>query len=122
MKGRFCFLNETAELGRPVDWSAESMPLLWRFNLHCFDYPHLLESHEQVALCREWTAKNPVGEGVGWHPYPTSLRLVNWCRAELAAPDLLESLYRQASYLYRTVETHVYGNQLLSRPEKVWLC
>ena len=112
-EGRFCFLNETAELGRPVDWSAASMPLLWRFNLHYFDYLHLLDPHEQVALCREWAADNPVGEGVGWHPYPISLRLVNWCRAELAAPDLLESLYRQAAYLYRTIETHVYGNHLL---------
>ena len=39
------------------------MPLLWRFNLHYFDYLHLLASHEQVALCREWAADNPVGEG-----------------------------------------------------------
>jgi len=113
VEGRFCFLNETAALGRPVDWTATSMPLLWQFNLHYFDYLHLLDSHEQVALGREWVADNPVGEGVGWHPYPTSLRLVNWCRAELTASDLLESLYRQAAYLSRTVETHVYGNHLL---------
>ncbi len=113
LEGRFCFLNEEAHLGRPVDWSAPEQSLLWRFNLHYFQYLHLLEAEEQVALCREWIAANPVGQGVGWHPYPTSLRLVNWCRAGLAASDVLESLYRQAAYLSRTVETHVYGNHLL---------
>ena len=113
LEGRFCFLNEEAHLGRPVDWTAPEQSLLWRFNLHYFDYLHLLESREQVALCREWIAANPVGTEVSWHPYPISLRLVNWCRAEVAASDLLESLYRQAAYLSRTVETHVYGNHLL---------
>ena len=61
LKGRFCFLNETVTLGRPVDWQAAAMPLLWRFNLHYFHYLHLLESREQVALCREWIGANPVG-------------------------------------------------------------
>ena len=113
LAGTFCFLNETAELGRPVDWGASAMPLLWRFNLHYFDYLHLLSPQEQVALCREWVAAHSPGQDVGWHPYPTSLRIVNWCRAGVGASDLLESLYRQAAYLSRTVETHVYGNHLL---------
>jgi len=112
-EGRFCFLNEEARLGRPVNWSAPEQSMLWRFNLHYFDYLHRLEPDEQRALCREWVAANPEGEGVGWHPYPTSLRLVNWCKSELTASDLLKSLYRQAAYLSRTVETHVYGNHLL---------
>lgn len=113
LDGIFCFLEQTSRLGRPVDWEAPSRSLLWRFNLHYFDYLHLLCSHEQVALCREWVAENRVGDGVGWHPYPTSLRIVNWCRAELSDPDLLESLYRQAAYLSRNLETHVCGNHLL---------
>jgi uncharacterized heparinase superfamily protein len=111
--GQFCFLNEEAALGRPVDWAAPEQSLLWRFTLHYFHYLHLLPPEEQRALCREWIGANPVGRGDGWHPYPTSLRIVNWCRAELSGPDVLESLYRQAAYLSRTVETHVYGNHLL---------
>lgn len=111
--GEFEFLSEKAFLGRPVDWEAPGQSLLWRFNLHYFHYLHLLSDREQVALCRDWIASNPVGEGAGWHPYPTSLRLVNWCRSGLAAREVLESLYRQAAYLFRTVETHVYGNHLL---------
>ena len=47
-RGRFQFLNETAELGRPVDWGAGSMPLLWRFNLHYFHYLHDLTRDEQA--------------------------------------------------------------------------
>lgn len=112
-KGRFCFLQRTADLGRPVDWAAAGMPLLWRFNLHYFHYLHLLEGAEQEALCREWVQANPVGAGVGWHPYPTSLRIVNWCRADLRAADLQQSLYRQAAHLYRNLETYVYGNHLM---------
>jgi uncharacterized heparinase superfamily protein len=113
LRGRFTFLNKTINLERPVDWQAASMPLLWRFNLHYFHYLSLLNAKEQTALCREWVAANPVGQGVGWHPYPTSLRLVNWCRAGVEAPDVLESLYCQAAWLYRNLETHVYGNHLL---------
>lgn len=113
LEGRFTFLNKTAELGRPVDWQAESMSLLWRFNLHYFHCLYLLKPSEQMALCREWIAANPVGEGVGWHPYPTALRIVNWCRVGLTAPDCLRSLYQQAAYLHRNVETHIYGNHLL---------
>lgn len=112
-RGCFSFLNTSADLGWPVDWEAASMPLLWRFNLHYFHYLHLLEPGEQEALCREWVAANPIGQGVGWHSYPTALRIVNWCRADLTAPDLLESLYQQAAYLYRNLETHVCGNHLL---------
>lgn len=113
LKGHFCFLNEEASLGRPVDWGAPEQSLLWRFHLHHCRYLHLLNDEEQVAVCQEWMNANPVGSGVGWHPYPTSRRLTNWCKAELTAPGVLESLYQQAAYLYRNVETQVYGNHLL---------
>lgn len=118
--GQFTFLNDDADLGRPVNWTAASQPLLWRFNLHYFQYLQRLSPREQVALCREWIQANPVGEGVGWHPYPTSLRIVHWCKAitrwhgaNVRATDVLQSLYRQAAYLYRNIETYVYGNHLL---------
>ena len=113
LNGRFQFLNRTEDLGHPVDWRAAHMPLLWRYNLHYFHYLHLLDSAEQAALCRSWMAANPVGEGVGWWAYPTSLRIVNWCRADVQAPDVQESLYRQAAHLYSNLETYVGGNHLL---------
>ncbi len=113
LKGRFCFLNRTEVLGWPPDWHPEDPPLLWRFTLHYFHYLHLLEPEEQEALCRSWIEENPVGERVAWHPYPTSLRIVNWCQSDLRASDLQESLYRQAAYLHRHLETHIMGNHLL---------
>lgn len=113
LSGRFCFLRDAADLGQPVDWKAEHKPLLWRFNLHYFHYLHLLERGEQVDLCRSWIATNPVGQGVGWHPYPTSLRIVNWCKAGFTEADIQDSLYRQAGHLYRNLETYVCGNHLI---------
>ncbi|WP_456427571.1 heparinase II/III family protein [Rhodocaloribacter sp.] len=111
--GRFRFLNEAADLGRPVDWTAAGRPLLWRFNLHYFHYLHLLTPDEQEELCRSWATANPPGKGVGWHPYPTALRIVNWSRAGVSEPELLASLYRQAAFLFRNLETYIGGNHLL---------
>ncbi|MDQ3920305.1 MAG: heparinase II/III family protein [Acidobacteriota bacterium] len=111
--GEFRFLDHTARLGRPVEWDAQGQPLLWQFNLHYFNYLHLLSREEQAGLCADWVRANPAGETVGWHPYPTSLRIVNWCKAGLQDDALLRGLYRQAAHLYRNVETYHPGNHLL---------
>lgn len=111
-QGRFCFLNEWCDLRQPVNWQPDR-PLLWQFNLHYFNYLHLLEPGEQHALCRDWVAQNPVDAQPGWHAYPTSLRIINWCKADLQAQDVLSSLYQQAAYLHRNVETHILGNHVL---------
>jgi len=112
VRGRFQFLGQTRDLGRPVDWHPDA-PLLWQFNLHYFVYLPLLREYEQIEFCREWMAANPLGAEPGWQPYATSLRIINWCKAEFESEDLLRSLYRQAAYLYRNLETHLLGNHLL---------
>lgn len=113
LEGRFCFLNRSKVLGWPPDWGTEGPSLLWRFNLHYFQYLHLLSLEEQKRLCRSWIDAEAPGSAVSWHPYPTSLRIVNWCRANLRDDNVQQSLYRQAAYLYRHRETHVMGNHLL---------
>lgn len=75
--GEFRFLDHTARLGPPVKLAAQGQPLLWQFNLHYFNYLHLLNREEQAELCKDWSHAIPVGETVGWHPYPTSPRIVN---------------------------------------------
>lgn len=112
-RGNFRFLNQSAALGRPVNWQAADLPRLWQYNLHYFHYLHLLAPDEQRELCLDWTRHNPPGKGVAWHPYTTSLRIINWCKAGLADAELLASLYRQAAFLYRNLESHHPGNHIL---------
>jgi uncharacterized heparinase superfamily protein len=109
----FRFLNRAENLGSPVDWQARHLPILWRFNLHYFNYLYLLEGGEQVELCRDWVKNNAPKSGIGWLPFPTSLRIVNWCKAHFTDAELLKSLYSQAAYLYRNYEAHHPGNHLL---------
>ncbi len=113
LSGRVTFLNETEQPGWLPDWKAEDRSLLWRFNLHYFHQLHLLSRDEQLALCRHWCGTFSEPDPVAWHPYPTSLRIVNWCRADLNDRLVQESLYRQAAFLFRNLETFVYGNHLL---------
>ena len=113
LAGSFCFLNRPADLGWPPDWSAPGRPLLWRFNLHYFGYLHLLRPEEQRALCLDWVWHHPSGTGVPWHPFPTSLRIVNWCKQDVQDQALLQSLYRQAAFLHRNTEFYLLGNHYL---------
>ncbi len=114
LRGWFQFLNQTKDLGRPVDWHPDA-PLLWRYNLHYFDYLHLIKEPDQQELLREWVNANPVGQQPGWEPYPTSLRIINWCKADPQTNEgeVVDSLYQQAAHLYRNLETHLLGNHLL---------
>ena len=112
-EGRFTFLNVTRALGQWPDWHPEGMPLLWLFNLHYFKYLHLLDSKEQEQLCLHWISRNPVGEGAGWHPYPLSLRVASWCKAQPTDPAIHKSIYQQAQYLYRNLEFFHPGNHYL---------
>lgn len=113
LQGEFCFLRQKRSLGRPVDWQNTTLPLLWQFNLHYFQFLHLLDRADQIAFCKEWIHANPLGKTVGWHPFPTALRLVNWCKAGLEDATILNSLYQQAAYLFRNIETYHPGNHLL---------
>jgi uncharacterized heparinase superfamily protein len=111
-KGTFQFLNEGRTLRRPIDWDPEASAL-WRFHLHYFQYLPDLSEALRRELCREWISANPAGQQPAWHPYPTSLRIINWCKAAPREAQILTSLYEQAAYLYRHLETYLLGNHLL---------
>ena len=120
---RFCFLNEEADLGDPTDWAGEGKSLLWRFHLNYFDWaPRLASEGRLDELERQiagWIASNPAGRQPAWHPYPTSLRIVNWIRALklLGTPSTcshwIHSLRRQAAFLESHLEFHLGGNHLI---------
>ena len=136
-QGIFRLLNKEVTLGSPVRWDPAGTTRLWRYNLHYFDYALDLallvkfEKDEKSAdllrrLFREWIEANPVSEGVGWHSYPTSRRIVNWIQAvSLATSEVvfcdsqsemawMNSVYQQARYLEDHLEFDLTGNHLLA--------
>ncbi|EKD98152.1 MAG: hypothetical protein ACD_23C00561G0001, partial [uncultured bacterium] len=68
------------------------------------------------TLLVRWITENPPGQGVGWEPYPLSLRIVNWIKWALAGNGLdgvtRHSLAIQARYLVKRLERHLLGNHL----------
>jgi uncharacterized heparinase superfamily protein len=70
------------------------------------------------ALIQTWIDDNPPGQGVGWAPYPTSLRIVNWIKWQLSGqtlgPEALHSLAIQARWLRSRLEIHLLGNHLFA--------
>ncbi len=118
----FCFLNERHTLETPSDWNNPTWEKLWLYNLHYFDDLNAEGTEDRTgrhrALIARWLAENPPAEGIGWEPYPTSMRLVNWIKWALAgnplAPGWVQSLAVQARYLRRRLEYHLLGNHLLA--------
>ena len=110
-QGTFCFLNETRELGRPVDWQPDAS-LLWQFNLHYFDYLHLLDGGAARPLSRMDRGESPrrrTGMASVCHVAPHHQLVQSWVRGS-GHPA---SLYQQAAHLHRNLETHLLGNHLL---------
>jgi len=133
--GRFEFLNRSEPLGWPPRWDTPELPLLWSYNLHYFEYLAALSYEDARALVLDWIARHPVGrERVGWAPYPTSLRLGNWCAfffgrhaarteadAELRSA-LWSSIQLQADWLADHLEFHLLGNHLFENAAALALC
>lgn len=121
--GQVRFLNVDGELTSPGDWNRDDREALWLYNLHYFDDLNAFGADERddwhEALVDRWILENPPGEGVGWQPYPLSLRLVNWIKWMLGSPgrahdDRLHSLAVQARWLRGRLEKHLLGNHLFS--------
>ncbi len=141
-EGEFTFLGQTLKLGSPPDWKqAAKAPMLWQFNLHYFHflsvlgkpsklgrsdaleqsqtssgtYPSgVLTTEEQERFCHHWIENNPLGTPVAWHPYTTSIRIVQWIKLRLQSPQILNSIYQQAAFLYRNLESYHPGNHYLA--------
>lgn len=118
----FSFLSKTRILAKPIDWDDPSADKLWRYNLHYFDDLNGVNAAARDAwhkdLMRRWVRENPPAQGVGWEPYPTSLRIVNWIKWSLAGNELpgicTHSLAVQARWLASRLEIHLLGNHLFA--------
>lgn len=119
--GRFEFLGESGDLER-IGWEGPQKPILWRYNQHYFDDLNAEaadgRSQWHNDLLRAWVAANPPGKGVGWEPYPTSLRIVNWIKWSLTGhvlpQECRESLVVQTRWLAKRLEVHLLGNHLFA--------
>lgn len=119
---RLRFLNAAHDLAPgPEAWNDPARDKLWLYNLHYFDDLNAAPSPWHLALLQRWVAENPPGQGNGWEPYPTSLRIVNWIKWVLGPsgrgalpPDCLHSLAIQARWLRRRLEYHLLGNHLFA--------
>lgn len=125
LSGHFSFLNAERNLGWPPTWDYEDASKLWHYNLHYFDFLWSLEYEQAKCVVQSWIVNHPIGRAqVGWEPYPISVRLVNWCgiffgkyRKHTEADGgflqkLWGSIYLQAEWLTRHLETHLLGNHL----------
>lgn len=125
LKGYFSFLNNRQHLGWLPSWDCDHLPKLWQYNLHYFEFLWILKYEQAKQLVLDWIFNHQLAPGqVGWQPYPTSLRLINWCsvffgkyRQEIQADEdflnkLWASVYIQAEWLWKHLETHLLGNHL----------
>lgn len=119
---RFRFLNMEHAMSRAGDWNNSTLPKLWLYNLHYFDWLQSASAanglEQQHALMRSWIAENAFGFGNGWEPYPVSLRIVNWAKFALttgALPsDIERSLAVQTDFLSQRIEYDLLGNHLMA--------
>jgi len=115
------FLNQSHFVKTKTIWNDDSIEKLWLYHLHYFDALQA-SSTKQQTLCHDllnrWITENPLLQGNGWEPYPTSLRIVNMVKYTLEGHTLtntiLRSLYLQARCLRKRLEYHLLGNHLLA--------
>jgi uncharacterized heparinase superfamily protein len=118
----FDLLNQVHTLDTAGDWNNSGWSDLWLYNLHYFDDLNAagapLRRKWHLDLIARWVAENPPLHGIGWDPYPTSVRIVNWVKWALVGARLPEaavhSLAVQARFLVRNLEIHLQGNHLVA--------
>ena len=116
----FTFLNESHNLNE-IGWNNPNNSKLWNYNLHYFEF--LLSENKsnyeidlQKKIIENWMAMNPIKNGIGWDPYPTSLRIVNWIKwhfkTKMLSLDAKINLWNQVLWLSKNMEYHLMGNHL----------
>ena len=119
---QFTFLNREGAVEQSGDWNATERDKLWLYNLHYFDDLNAAQANQRTvwhrALIARWIADNSPGQGNGWEPYPTSLRIVNWLKWALYGNALeaqwVQSLAVQTRWLRKHLEWHLLGNHLFA--------
>ncbi len=124
-EGHFTFCNVERRLGWLPDWEPDDVSTHWLNHLHSHDWFWSLPFAKARAAALHWyNAHGPAWGRVGWEPYPTSLRLMNWTALfwgywrrrtlgdRASATVLWASLRVQAEWLMRNVEHGHMGMRL----------
>jgi uncharacterized heparinase superfamily protein len=143
LNNEFFFLNKAVRFPGRINWSCSDQEKLWRYHLHYFDYFHSLgisylrtkrgEYYRKFkTLAEDWIKENPIGKGIGWEPFPLSMRVVNWIYASSFFKDqmaqeidfqrtFIRSLYLQVAFLSRNLEYHLLNNHLVKNAKALLL-
>lgn len=134
--GHFSMVGVTIPLGAsgnpaPRTWFPPQASALWVFHLHYHDWLADLHAADDLATARkllvDWMEACGHWHPLAWHPYPLSLRLVNWLTHaawvlgekqtkdwdDEAAGAFRELLLVQAKHLARNCEVWLGGNHLI---------
>ena len=117
----FSFLNQTVPFDGADRWQPAGASRLWLYRLHCFGWLAGVDPRDGARLIADWVRSNGQVRGVGWEPYPISLRAREWIEFLVADPEALQgerdavlaSLVRQLEVLRARLEFHLLGNHLL---------
>lgn len=125
----FVAFGQERRLESPAFWTDESQGLLFLFHLHGFRPLAAYAAGPGTAegdafwgeVIEQWLTTAGKPRLPGWHPYPTSLRVISWSAALSGMggwPDglregVVAELWRQARYLSRAVEHDIGGNHVI---------
>ena len=136
-KNTFTFINQPISFGSEIHWNPKGASTLWVYNLHYFswlcDLKELSSKGQKKAmeLIESWLLDCNHFDTITWHPYPISLRLVNWLThyhwlTENMQSDTKktfhESLVRQSEHLRHNLEWDVEGNHLIKNLKAMIYC
>lgn len=119
---KIILLNVEADISDISIWNNNQFDKLWLYNLNYFDFLISCNSQNRVVLHKQliqrWINENPVGKGIGWEPYPTSRRIVNWIKWSMlyneSDDSVSQSIAVQTRWLLKNLEFHLLGNHLLA--------
>lgn len=127
-KNTFEFLNKTIHFGEDIKWYPQGASALWVYNLHYFNWVNDLKSlkdkgqEKATNLTEDWLLQCNHFNKISWHPYPLSLRIINWLthyhflteKMNASTKEVFhQSLLRQCEHLSRNLEWDVEGNHLI---------
>ena len=117
---KFLLLNQWGKIN-PDSWTDSNKSHLWQYNQNYFDDLNSDFDHSAIDvklnLIDTWINTDKLKNSVGWEPYPTSIRIVNWIKFHFNHDRLgkieLQSLASQVDWLSQNIEWHILGNHLL---------